>query len=868
MEANQLRRVFREFFASRGHLSLPSASLVPSDPTLLFTIAGMVPFKPWFLGDEAPAAPRVTTVQKCMRAGGKHNDLDAIGTTSRHLTFFEMLGNFSFGDYFKAEAIPFSWELVTGSLGLDAERIWVTVHETDSEAEGVWREAAGVPGARVQRMGEDNWWQMAETGPCGPCSELFFDKGPAYGAGGGPAGGSEERYVELWNLVFMQHNRLVDGTLADLPKRCIDTGAGLERLLTVLQGTDSVFDTDLLRPVVEAAARRAGSRYGRDAEIDVALRILADHSRSAAFLIADGVLPSNEGRGYVLRRIIRRAVRRGQQLDVHGLITPGLVEEVAEVMGEAYPELAGAAGFVAEIVGREEERFLATLRAGSAMLEEELASGAPQLSGAVAFRLHDTFGFPVELTTEIAAERGVEVDTAGFEAEMARQRAQSRGADGGPAPARAGEYREILEQFGPTTFTGYERTEGTARVLAVLPGREGAGPGEAGVSEVEVFLDSTPFYAEGGGQVGDVGELVAPGARALVLDSTAPLPGLIRHRAVLELGALRPGAQVQAKIDAPRREAVKRNHTGTHLLHWALREVLGPHVRQQGSLVAGDRLRFDFSHHGAPTPEELGRVEDLVNRSVLEDSPVRTEVESRAEAEASGAIAFFGERYGEKVRVVHAGEASVELCGGTHVGALGMIGPLRIVSEGSIGANTRRVEAVTGHVALERSREESRIVERAGAMLQAPASEVLARIEDVRADQRRAREELRALRQQALREEAVRMAGAAVAGHVVARRDGLSREEMRELAVALREQPGLLAGVLVGSPDGKGVALVAVVAPSSGLHAAELLVDAARLTGGGGGRDPELAVAGGRHVERIDDALELVRQRLADPRAT
>ncbi|MGH9075487.1 MAG: alanine--tRNA ligase, partial [Acidimicrobiales bacterium] len=510
MDANGLRAAYTGFFVERGHLAVPSAGLVSHDPGLLFTIAGMQPFKPYFVGEEIPPNPRLVSVQKCLRVSGKQSDIENVGRTTRHLSFLEMLGNFSFGDYFKAEAIPWAWSFVTGVLGLDPDRLWVTVHDSDDEAEAIWIESVGFPAARIQRMGEDNFWRMGDTGPCGPCSEIHYDKGDAYGPPGGPAIGGGERFVELWNLVFTQYDQQPDGSLVDLPKRNIDTGAGLERILSVLQGTDSIFETDVLAPIVARAAAVTGRRYGDDEETDVSLRILADHARSMTFLIGDGVFPSNEGRGYVLRRVIRRAVRQAYQLGVTAAVTPPLALAVTEVMGAAYPELAREADFITSVLEREEARFGQTLRAGSAILDEELGRGEGTITGPVAFRLHDTYGFPIELTKEIAAERGVAVDVAGFESAMAGQRARAReaGLGGGPGSEHLPAYRELLEEMGATDFLGYEADAATGRVLRVIeadgPARGSAGGGEGPAGpRVEVFLDRTPFYAEGGGQVGD-----------------------------------------------------------------------------------------------------------------------------------------------------------------------------------------------------------------------------------------------------------------------------------------------------------------------------------------------------------------------------
>jgi alanyl-tRNA synthetase len=864
MDANELRRRFLQFFADRGHTVVPSASLIPHDPTVMFTIAGMVPFKPYFVGDEPAPYPRAASVQKCFRTA----DIDLVGTTARHLTFFEMLGNFSFGDYFKAEAIPAAWELLTGALGIEAGRLWVTVHEGDEEAETIWRDAVGVPAERIQRLGEDNFWSMGGSGvgPCGPSSEVHFDRGQEHGEAGGPAGGSPERYVEIWNLVFMELNRLPDGSLAELPRKNIDTGAGLDRILSVLQGVDSVFETDLLGGLVASAEKLTGARYGDGADTDVGLRILADHGRAMTFLVADGVLPSNEGPGYVLRRVIRRAVRRAYQMEVEEVVTPGLVQAVVDSMGEAYPEIRTAHDFVASVVAREEERFRQTLRSGTVLLEEELARAGATIPGEVAFRLHDTYGFPIDLTREIAEERGVGVDLEGFEAAMAeqRQRAREAGRAAGPDEAEVAAYRELLEQFGTTQFTGYREYTSSARVLAVLEpaGAKPERPEGAGRGTVEIFLDRSPFYAEGGGQVGDTGSIATATGRARVVDTTSALPGLIRHLAVVESGEVRPGQEGTATIDGERRDSIRRNHTATHLLHWALRQVLGDHVKQQGSLVAPDRLRFDFSHFAAVSDEDIAAVESLVNARVLANEGVRAYETTKEHADEVGAVAFFGDKYGDIVRVVEAGSDSVELCGGTHVGALGMIGPIRIVSEGSIGSNTRRIEALTGERSLAYMREAEHTLARAGELLRIQGPEVPQAVEKLLQRQRDTEEELRRLRAAQARDEAAQLATAAENGLVVARRDGLAQGELRELAVAVRDQPGLRAVVLIGSPDGQRVALVAAVAKGGDLVASELISDAARAVGGGGGRDPELAVAGGKEAGAIDEALAGVRGRL------
>jgi len=857
MDAQELRRAFTGFFVERGHTLHPSMGLIPHHPAApMFANAGMNQFLPIILGEEpVPDPPRATSVQKCLRVKGKHDDIANVGVTWGHCTFFEMLGNFSFGDYFKAEIIAWAWELLTEVLKMDGDRLWVTVHDSDDEAAGIWRDSVGIPAERIQAMGADNFWEMGETGPCGPCSEIYYDRGERFGAPGGPAHGGEERYREIWNLVFMQYNRQADGSLAPLPLRIIDTGAGLERMLTVLQGVDSVFETDELRRLVAAAEAATGRRLGDEPKADVSLRVLADHARTITFMVGDGQTPSNEDRGYVLRRILRRAVRHAYGLGVEGHVLPAMVGAVVDVMGDAYPELRASGADIVGIVGREEERFHRTLRSGSAILDEELAKAAADggtLAGSVAFRLHDTYGFPLELTLEVAQERGVTVDRAGFEEAMENQRrlgqqAAERGSTGVPADGeeRRGAYKGLLEAAGPVEFLGYQQVEATATVRAVI--------GD------EIFLDRTPFYAEGGGQVGDTGTIVSATGRAEVLDTTYALPGLHRHTVRIVEGEIRHGQVVTASVDTERRERIRRNHTGTHLLHWALREVLGSHVKQAGSLVAPDRLRFDFSHYEAVTADQLDQVEALANHQVIANEPVKAFEVPKAEAERLGAIAFFGEKYGDVVRVVQAGPRSVELCGGTHVHALGTIGPIKITSESSIGANLRRIEAVTGEASLDRIRDEEKTLVRTATLLRVAPPEVPERVEKLLEDQRSLAEELKALRRQGAGSRAKELGDQAVDGVVVARMDGTTRDELKDLALAVRDQPSVRAVVMGGVPEGGGVSLIAAVAKGSGLDASQLIKDAARTVGGGGGRGAEVAIAGGRDASRLDEALDLAR---------
>ena len=851
MDANQLRRAFTGFFADRGHTVVPSASLIPHDPDLLFTVAGMVPFKPYFLGEEAPPFSRATTVQKCVRAGGKDSDLEEVGRDGSHLSFFEMLGNFSFGDYFKDEAIPMAWDLVTEVFGLDPDVLWVTCHTSDDDAEAIWREAVGVRPDRIQRLGADNWWGPpgGPPGPCGPCSEIYVDLGERHGAGGGPAVGDEARFLEIWNLVFMQFNRPVDGPDEELPKKNIDTGAGLERVLGVLQGKDSVWEIDVLAPLVEAAQSVTGQRLGGRDDRDVSLRILAEHARTMTFLISDGVFPSNEKRGYVLRRIIRRAVRHAWLLGVEDIVTPALVDTAVEVMGEAYPDLVKNHDFVRGVVAKEEESFRRTLAAGSAILDTALAEvdeGA-ELSGTVAFTLHDTHGFPLELTEEIAAERGVAVDEAAFATAMEAQRTRAKEAmkkEGVDEEAYEA-FHAVLDEFGATEFTGRQEYESKARVLAVV--------GD------DVVLDRTPFYAESGGQVGDTGRIVADGVVAEVRGTTHALPGLTRHRVHVVEGELAPGLEVTAAIDGERRDAIRRNHTATHILHWALREVLGEHVKQQGSLVAADRLRFDYSHYQALTADEIRAIEDLANHEILDNAPARHFETTMEHARELGAIAFFGDKYGDVVRVLEAGTHSIELCGGTHVGRLGDIGPLKIVREESIGSNIRRLEAVTGFGPIERLRHEEALVGEAAALLSVPPEELVAAVEKRVAEVKTLRDELKAARRAARAGIADELAAAAVDGVVVARVDDLARDDVRDLALTIRDKPDVRAAVVVGAAEGGGVVLVSAVEKGSGLDAHALVADALKMIKGGGGKNPELVTAGGKDVSAIDDALAAVR---------
>jgi len=856
--ANQLRASFSGYFGDRGHTVVQSASLIPHDPTLLFTVAGMVPFKPYFMGDEVAPYNRAVTVQKCVRAGGKHNDLDDVGRTKRHLVFFEMLGNFSFGDYFKTDAIPWSWELVTEVFGFDGDRLWITVHESDDEAEAIWHEQVGVPMERIQRLGDaDNFWQAGDTGPCGPCSEIHIDRGPAFGPDRGTRNDPQGvRFLEFWNLVFMQYNQAPDGTRTALPKPSIDTGAGLERILALVQGVDSVWETDVLYPLVEQAQSTTGATYksGDYSDRDsFSLRVLAEHARSATMLINDGVFPSNENRGYVLRRIIRRAVRHAFLLGTEKLVMPSLSNVAIDVMGAAYPDVLKNRDFIVGVLTKEEERFRNTLKTGLSILEDDIQAGGGTLSGASTFLLHDTYGFPLELTQEIAAERGVEVDIDGFEVAMNDQRTRAKGArkTGRADEDRVEVYREVMEAHGTTEFVGYVHNSAEATVVAIVEADDGL---------VEVFLDHTPFYAESGGQVGDIGTLRGASFELEVVDTTFALPGLRRHTCRVVSGEPVENVVVTAAIDTESRTATRRNHTGTHVLHWALREVLGEHVKQAGSLVSPDRLRFDFSHYEAVTPDEIARIETLANQQVLANSSVSAFETSKEEALAAGAIAFFGDKYGDVVRVLRAG-SSTELCGGTHVTATGDIGTIKIIAESSIGSNLRRIEAVTGDNTVRYMQRTDVILHEVAAAVGTRADEALEGVSRRLDELKAAQDEIKILRSRLAMGQAVELAALAQDGLVVAQIDGLSASDLRDLAIAVRQQATVKVVVLGGVTDGGGVSLVAASVPGVLDNTSDLIKEAAKCVGGGGGGKGDIATAGGKNPEGLGEALLMATQK-------
>jgi len=864
MKTSEIRSAFLEFFRSRGHTIVPSSSLVPAnDPTLLFTNSGMVQFKNVFLGSEKLGYVRAADVQRCLRAGGKHNDLDSVGYTARHHTFFEMLGNWSFGDYFKREAIEWAWEFLTRVLKLAPERLWVTVYHSDDEAYDIWNRSVGVPAERIVRIGDnkgapyasDNFWQMADTGPCGPCTEIFYDHGAD--VAGGPPGSPDEdgdRYIEIWNLVFMQFDRAADGTLTPLPAPCVDTGMGLERLAAVLQHVHSNYEIDLFQRLVGEAARLTGTA---DLE-NKSLRVIADHIRACAFLIVDGVLPSNEGRGYVLRRIIRRALRHGYMLGCKQPFFHAMVPALVEVMGEAYPELTASRELVARALKAEEERFGETLEQGMKVFEEVARRAGTIIPGADAFRLYDTYGFPVDLTADIARERGLSVDMAGFEAAMEQQRERARSAS--QFDSKATLPAEIASALAPTVFLGYETLAADdAKVVAIV--RDGKaidtlGDGEQAV----VLLDRTPFYAESGGQVGDTGTLAGGGGH-FVVEDTIKLGGVFHAHLGRWSGApLALGAAVSARVDGARRQATVLNHSATHLLHAALRKELGSHVQQKGSLVAPDRLRFDFAHFQPITAEELRRIEDLVNAEIRRNAAAETREMAYQAALDFGAIALFGEKYGDEVRVLKMGDFSTELCGGTHVSRTGDIGLFKIVSESGVAAGVRRIEAVTGAAALAYVAEEEARLDEVGELLSASGAEVVDKLRQLFERQKKLERELESYKAKAassatqdLAASARRVGGVAI---VAARVDGLDAKALRDGVDALKQKLGDCIVLLASAVEGK-VALAGGVhgAALAKVKAGEVVAHVAAQIGGKGGGRPDMAQGGGVDSPALDAAL-------------
>jgi alanyl-tRNA synthetase len=879
---NEIRRSFLDYFSRNGHAATPSAPLVPyNDPTLMFVNAGMVPFKNVFTGLETPASPRAASSQKCVRAGGKHNDLDNVGYTARHHTFFEMLGNFSFGDYFKEQAIVHAWTLLTHEWGLPKDKLTVTVYHTDDEAHALWRKIAGLPEARIIRIPtSDNFWSMGDTGPCGPCSEIFYDHGDHIF--GGPPGSPDEdgdRFVEIWNLVFMQYEQKADGTRRDLPKPSIDTGMGIERVAAVLQGVHDNYDTDTFKALISASEALTGVAAKGDHA--ASHRVIADHLRSTSFLMADGVLPSNEGRGYVLRRIMRRAMRHAHLVGASEPLMHRLVPALVTEMGAAYPELARGRALIEEVLEREETQFRRTLDKGLKLLDEatgDLASGG-ELDGEVAFRLYDTYGFPYDLTEDALRARGIGVDRAGFDGAMARQKAAARAAGKGSGDAASGEvWFDIAEREGATEFTGYSATSGEGRVVAIVKAGAEVTSAVAG-DDVVILTNQTPFYGESGGQTGDAGTMASlAGLRATVTDTAKPLGRLHAHQVRIEAGAVAVGDTVELKVDTARRDAIRANHSATHLVHAALRGRLGAHVTQKGSLVAEDRLRFDFSHPVALTPEDIAAIEAEVNAEIRANEAVSTRLMTPDDAVAAGALALFGEKYGDEVRVLAMGRSgkegrsySVELCGGTHVRATGDIGLFRIVSESAVSSGVRRIEAMTGEGARQWLVAREEALKTAASVIRATPEEVPARLAALLDERKRLEKELAEAKKAlalgggaggapASADETI--AGVAFSGQVL---DGLDPKELRPLLDAAKQRMGSGIAAVIAVNDGKASIAAAVtddlIARFSAVDLVRVGVEA--LGGKGGGGRPDMAQGGGPDGSKAAEALAAVKALLA-----
>ncbi|KMY66586.1 alanyl-tRNA synthetase [Desulfocarbo indianensis] len=872
LTGNEIRQKFLDYFKAQGHTVVNSSSLVPKDdPSLLFTNAGMVQFKQVFVGQEKRDYQRAATCQKCFRASGKHNDLENVGRTPRHHTFFEMLGNFSFGDYFKKDAVRFGWQLLTEGFGLDPERLWVSVHESDDEAESLWQSEVGVRKERIVRLGdEENFWAMGDTGPCGPCSEIHIDQGPEVGCGRPDCavGCDCDRYLELWNLVFMQYNRDAAGKMTPLPKPSIDTGMGLERIAATVQGKLSNYDSDLFTPILARAGELAGQAYGQAAESDVSLRVIADHARACAFLVADGVMPKNEGRGYVLRRILRRAARHGRKLGIEKPFLHLVSQTVMDEMVQVYPQFKDSRAFVDKVIHTEEERFGETLDTGLKLLSDAMgeakAKGASELSGQVAFKLYDTYGFPLDLTQTICQEEGLGVDEAGFQSAMEGQRTRSRAAWKGSGEEELPPALARLKAGGfQTGFTGYEGLSAASQAAALLvEGEEVDAVGQG--QEAELVAPKTPFYGAAGGQVGDVGEIKGPEGRAVVRDTMKPGGEMIVHRIKVTGGVIKKGDAIELLVDHRARAATAANHTATHLLHAALRAVLGEHVKQAGSMVSPQRLRFDFSHFEALTPEQLGDIERRVNEGVRANIALETQVMDLEEAMATGAMALFEERYGNRVRLVQIPGVSKELCGGTHCNRTGDIGLFKLVSESSVAAGVRRVEALTGAAAVEAMQAVDEELNKTAAQLKAPRSEASAKAAALQAQLKQARSEIEALKVKLasggggrdLLSEAKEIAGVKV---IAAQVEADTPKALREAADNLRDRLGSGVAVLGAAVEGKAMLLALVTKDLvKRFHAGNLVKVLAPLVGGGGGGRPDMAQAGGQNPEGLEAALARV----------
>jgi alanyl-tRNA synthetase len=870
MTGNEIRDSFLRFFADRGHRIVPSASIIPaSDPTLMFTNAGMVPFKNIFLGMEQPTQTRVVDSQKCLRVSGKHNDLEEVGRDTYHHTFFEMLGNWSFGDYYKQEAITWAWELLTDVWKLPKDKLWATVYTTDDEADGLWRAHTDINPSQIQRFAEkDNFWEMGETGPCGPCSEIHIDRGPGSceweNTPGHTCGVNADcpRFIELWNLVFIQHNRNPDKSLGDLPSKHVDTGMGLERVAAVMQDVPGNYDSDLLRDIIRATEALTSTRYGNSVESDISFRVIADHVRAAAIVIADGVVPTNDGRGYVLRRIMRRALRHGRLIGFEEPFFWRVAESVVSLMGAAYPELNERKEYLTEVIRTEEERFSDTLGRGLSLLEQEIASlrtnNTTTLPGDVAFRLYDTYGFPFDLTEDFLSSEGLQVDRAGFDKAMEAQRSRAREGQKGTVYISAG-----LTDL-QSRFVGDRITEWESEVLAVLVKGETQSAAVNADQEVEIVTAETPFYGESGGQVGDKGRLeTARGDVVEILDTHKPQPLLTVHRGRITQGAIQTGDRVRLLLDTQHRDAARLNHSATHVMHAALREVLGNHVRQAGSLVTPDRLRFDFTHTSPVKDADLEHIETLVNTHVRENAEVSTDEMSLNDALKSGALAFFGEKYGERVRVVRMGDFSTELCGGTHVQRTGDIGLFKLKAETSVASGVRRIEATTGAGALDWIRHKEHILKEVGGILKGSDEEVTDRVERLLAQQRELEKKLAELQSQMAGSQGDDLLSTArqINGvNVIASRiEGVDDKGLRDMADRLRDtlQPAVI--VLGAVKEDRVTLLAAVSKDITKQHkAGALMKQLAPIVGGGGGGRPDFAQAGGKDPTRLDEALQKV----------
>ncbi len=868
MKSSEIRQKFLDYFKEKGHEIVPSSSLIPlGDATLLFTNAGMVQFKSLFLGQERRDYKRATTSQKCVRAGGKHNDLENVGRTARHHTFFEMLGNFSFGDYFKEGAIEFGWQFLTERMGLPKDKLWITVYTDDDEAEKLWHEKAGVPLERIARLGEkDNFWSMGDTGPCGPCSEIHIDQGPEVGCGRAECSIECDcgRYLEIWNLVFMQYNRDESGKLTPLERPSIDTGMGLERLAAVMQGKTTNYDTDLFVPLIEFIEKLSGAKYGVTDETDVSIRAIADHARAVTFLITDGILPSNEGRGYVLRRILRRAVRHGKFIGFSGPFLHKVNEEVIALMGEAYPETIRAREIIERATKSEEERFFETLERGLEILDEEIAGlgDKKELSGETAFKLYDTFGFPLDLTADILRDKGITIDEAAFETAMEGQRTRARSAwKGADSDATGDLYKELSGSGISSEFVGYDiDIVESAKLLTIIKDGEVVERANAG-DTVSIITDETPFYGESGGQAGDTGLISTDGVLLEVTDTLRPLPGLIVHNVTIKNGTISSGDEIDLQPDMDRRAKIRRNHTATHVLHALLRKTLGDHVRQAGSLVNEKALRFDFNHFEAVTTEQLREIENKANRVIMSNYEVTTDLLSYDEAVERGALAFFEEKYADDVRMVSVGDQSIELCGGTHVTRSGDIGPVKIIGESSVAAGVRRIEAVTGEEALRRSDEAYRILTESSSLVKSSPAELSERITRLLKDNKEKEREIKKLKSagpdsstDSIMENLQEVAGVKVIASLI---EGADSETMRESADSMRKAIGSGIVVLGAECGGKAMLLCAVTRDlTDRFRAGDIIKKLAPIVGGGGGGKPELAQAGGKDPSKLKEAIK------------